>query len=349
MPIPVIDTDYLLKILSDLLNIPSPTGYVQQAIEYSEDVLRQFPDLAIRQNRKGALVATWPGEREDAPRGLTAHADTLGAMVKEIKSNGRLKLSKIGSFPWNTVEGEGCTVFTRDGQQVRGSLLLTMASYHVHTNELADTKRDDEHIEMRLDARTTSPGETLALGIQVGDFVSFDPRVEITNGFVRSRHLDDKACVACILAAVKALHDEDLKPAQTATLHISNYEEVGHGASVGFPADMAELITVDMAAVGEGQTSDEFHATLCVKDSGGPYHHGLSLRLRNLAEANGIPYKVDIYPHYGSDGEAFWRAGGDVAVALIGPGVDASHNYERTHLEALTATTKWLVAYLLSS
>jgi putative aminopeptidase FrvX len=172
--------------------------------------------------------------------------------------------------------------------------------------------------------------------------------VEVANGFVRSRHLDDKACVACMLAAVKAIHDTGSRPGQTTTFHISNYEEVGHGAASGFPPDLAELVSVDMAAVGDGQASDEFHATLCVKDSGGPYHHGLSQRLRSLADQYTIPYKVDIYPYYGSDGEAFWRAGGDVAVALIGPGVDASHNYERTHQEALLATTQWIVAYLLN-
>jgi putative aminopeptidase FrvX len=150
------------------------------------------------------------------------------------------------------------------------------------------------------------------------------------------------------MAAVKALHDAGLQPAQTTYLHISNYEEVGHGAAAGIPAEVTELVVVDMAAVGEGQTSDEFHASLCVKDSGGPYHHGLSQRLREVAEEHSIPYRVDIYPDYGSDGEAFWRAGGDVAVALIGPGVDASHNYERTHLEALVATVQWIVAYALS-
>jgi putative aminopeptidase FrvX len=269
-------------------------------------------------------------------------------MVKEIKSNGRLKLTKIGGFAWNTVEGEGCTVITPKGGTVRGSLLLSKASSHVHGSQVNDLKRDDDNMEVRLDARVNSAEETRALGIEVGDFVVFDPRVELTNGFVRSRHLDDKACVACLLAAVKALHAAGLQPAQTTTLHISNYEEVGHGAASGFPPDLAELVTVDMAAVGEGQASDEFHASICVKDSGGPYHNELSQRLRSLAEAHNIPHKVDIYPYYGSDGEALWRAGGDVAVALIGPGVDASHNYERTHMDALVATTNWIVAYLVS-
>jgi putative aminopeptidase FrvX len=182
----------------------------------------------------------------------------------------------------------------------------------------------------------------------VGDFVSFDPRLELTNGFIRSRHLDDKAGVAAILAAARALAGAGRLPAQTVALHISNYEEVGHGAAAGIPSDVRELVAVDMAAVGAGQASDEFHATLCVKDRGGPYHHGLSHKLRTLADQYGIPYQVDTYPYYGSDGEAYWSAGGEAAVALIGPGVDASHNYERTHTEALLATANWILAYLLS-
>ena len=240
---------------------------------------------------------------------LTAHADTLGAMVKEIKDNGRLKLTKIGGFAWNTVEGEGCTIFIQGGRTVRGSLLLTKASSHVHGKQVAEMQRDDDNMEIRLDAMTKNAGETRSLGIDVGNFVAFDPRVEVRNDFIRSRHLDDKACVACILTAIKALQDAGQKPRQTTYFHISNYEEVGHGASAGIPADVVELLVVDMAAIGEGQTSDEFHATLCVKDSGGPYHHEMSQKLRRLAETNQIPFKVDIYPYYGSDGEAYWRGG----------------------------------------
>ena len=347
MTLPPINNEYLLDFLTRLLNTPSPTGFTERAMALCEETFARMP-VQLARTRKGALQVSWPGRRQDAPRGLTAHADTLGAMVKEIKTNGRLKLTKIGGFAWNTVEGEGLTVFTHAGEEVRGALLLAKASSHVHGALVNDAKRDDEAMEVRLDERTTSAEETRALGIEVGDFCAFDPRVETTNGFVRSRHLDDKACVACIVAAFKALQDAGLSPAQDTTALISNYEEVGHGAASGFPAEMTELLAVDMAAVGEGQTSDEFHASICVKDSGGPYHHGLSSRLRALAEAEGIPYQVDIYPYYGSDGEAYWRAGGDVAVALIGPGVDASHNYERTHVEALEATARWVLAYLLA-
>ena len=346
--LPEIDLEFLLEFLVGLLNTPSPTGYTDEAIEYTENILAQYSEINVSRTRKGALVATIPGIKDDTPCGLTAHIDTLGAMVKEIKSNGRLKLTKIGGFPWNTVEGEGCTIITNNKKTVRGSILLSQASVHVYGSKLSENKRDDDNMEIRLDERTNSEEETRNLGIEVGDYISFDPRVEVRNGFIRSRHLDDKACVACVITAVKALNEAGLKPKQKTTILISNFEEVGHGASTGFPDEMVELVAVDMAAVGEGQSSDEFNTTICVKDSGGPYHHGLSQKLRKIADEHGIPYKVDIYPYYGSDGEAFWRAGGNVAVALIGPGVDASHNYERTHMDALHATTRWLLAYLLT-
>jgi putative aminopeptidase FrvX len=347
MAIPAIDSAFLVEFLVRLLNIPSPTGYTRQAVDFCEKTFADFSLQTVR-NHKGALTVTWPGLSQTAPRGLTAHVDTLGAMVKEIKPNGRLKLSKIGGFAWNTVEGEGLRIFSAAGEVFRGSFLLCKASGHVHGGAVGETKRDDDAMEVRLDERTSSAEDTRRLGISVGDFVAFDPRVETLNGFVRSRHLDDKACVACIATAFKALKDAGLTPVQTTTALISNYEEVGHGAANGFPMDMTELVAVDMAAVGDGQTSDEYHASICVKDAGGPYHHDLSQRLRRLADLESVAYRVDIYTYYSSDGEAYWRAGGDVAVALIGPGVDASHNYERTHLEALMATTQWILAYLLS-
>src|SRR5512140_841447 len=347
MTLPKIDTACLLDFLVRLLNTPSPTGYTEQAIELVEQELAKYPALQVHRTRKGGLVAKWPVEGSLAPRALTAHVDTLGAMVKEIKPNGRLAVSRIGGLQLNAVETEGCWVFTSRGGKLRGSLLVDTASGHVHGAKAGETVRNEEHMEVRLDARTTSAKETRSLDVAAGDFIAFDPRVEVTNDFVRSRFLDDKAGVAALVAAIKALSDAGKAPKQTTYFHFSNYEEVGHGAAAGIPSDVHELLTVDMAAVGAGQESDEFHATLCLKDSGGPYHHGLSNKLRELAERNAIPYKTDIYPNYSSDGEAFWRAGGDVAVALIGPGVDASHNYERTHLDALVGTTNLIMAYML--
>ncbi len=347
MELPAVDLDFLTDFLKELLIIPSPTGYSHLAIDFIEETLQPFPDISCVRTQKGALLVRWEGKSDLHPRALTAHVDTLGAMVKEIKSNGRLRLSKLGGFAWNTIEGEGCTIFKFSGDTERGSILFSQPSVHVHGAVVAETKREDANIEVRLDFDTHTAEETCAAGISVGDYVAFDPRVEVTHGYIRSRHLDDKACVANLVSAVKSMSAAGLKPAQTTYLLISNYEEVGHGASSGIPPEVEELIAVDMAAIGEGQTSDEHFASICVKDSGGPYHHGLSSKLRNLADLYQIPYKVDIYSHYGSDGEAFLLAGGDVRVALIGPGVDASHNYERTHQHALLTTTQWLMAYLL--
>ena len=347
MSLPSIDESLLLRFLVDLLKTPSPTGFSEDAIALTERVFRAIPGVNTARTRKGALLVTLEGELSSAPRALAAHVDTLGVMVKAIKPSGRLALTRIGGYVWNTIEGEGCTVFTREGRRIRGSILVTTASSHVHGEKTAESKRSDETMEMRLDEKVTTASETRALGIEVGDFIAIDPRVELTNGFVRSRHLDDKAGVSCLVEAVRSLRTAGLKPKQTTHFFISNFEEVGHGASNGLPDEITELVVVDMAAIGDGQNSDEFHATLCVKDSSGPYHHGLSNHLRRLANENAIPYKLDIYPHYGSDGSAFWRAGGDAAVALIGPGVDASHNYERTHVESLIATTNLVLAYLL--
>ena len=348
MALPAINRDDLIDFLVKLLNIPSPTGFAEPAVAFVERELSQFSQLQLTRTRKGALVAKWEVASDLPPVALTAHVDTLGAVIKEFKKNGRLKLSRIGGIQWPTVETEGVWVFTSKGERIRGSVLIDTASGHIYSTAGSETPRNDQHMEVRLDARTSSRQETRDLGINIGDCVAFDPRVEVRNGFIRSRFLDDKACVANIVAAIKSMTAAGVSPARTVYFHISNYEEVGHGAAAGIPADVVELLTVDMAVVGRGQESDEFHATLCIKDSSGVYHEGLNKKLRALAEQHKIPYKTDVYPFYGSDGEAFWRAGGDVALALIGPGIDASHNYERAHLDGLVATTNWIMAYLLN-
>ncbi len=345
MSLPKIDEKYFTTFLVDLLNVPSPTGFASPAIDFVEKELSRYKQLELSRTKKGALVGKWKVESDLPPVALTAHTDTLGAVVKEIKGNGRLRLSRIGGIQWPTIETEGVWVFTSKGKKIRGSVLIDVASGHIHSGP--DLPRDEKHLEVRLDAKTTSEKETRAMGINIGDCVAIDTRTEVTNGFVRSRFLDDKACVANLVAAIKSMVDAGQSPARSAYFLISNYEEVGHGAAAGIPQEVAELVTVDMAVVGEGQESDEFHATLCIKDSGGPYHEGLNKKLREIAEKHAIPYKTDVYPFYGSDGEAFWRAGGDVALSLIGPGIDASHNYERAHMDGLNATTSWIMAYLM--
>lgn len=341
-----ISTDYLTRTLVDLLNTPSPTGDTEYAISFVQGELESM-GVPTERTIKGALLAHLEGLRGDRPRALTAHVDTLGAMVREIKPNGRLRLTALNGLNWPTVESEGVWVATRSGRQIRGSLVLANGATHVN-KRAATEERNADTMEVRLDERTTRAEETRLLGIEVGDYVYFDPRPEVSEaGFIRSRFLDDKACVAAALAAVKALVDAGVTPAQSTTLLISNYEEVGHGGRDGLPDDLHELVVLDMGCIGDGLQGDEFHCSICVKDGGGPYSKNLSDKLRGLADRRGIDLKPDVYPFYSSDGTVYWRTGGRAEVALIGPGVDTSHGYERTHVDAISDTASLVAEYLV--
>jgi len=341
-----ISTDYLIQTLVDLLKTPSPTGDADYAVSFVQGELESM-GIKTRRTIKGALVAEMEGLRYDKPRGLSAHVDTLGAIVREIKPNGRLKLAALNGLMWPTVESEGLSIATRSGQQIKGSLVLTNGAAHVN-KEAQTAPRNADTLEVRLDERTTRAEETRLLGIDIGDFVYFDPRVEVSDaGFIRSRFLDDKACVACALAALKAIVDSGATPAQPLAFLVSNFEEVGHGGVDGLPSDLHELLILDMACIGDGLSGDEFHCSICVKDSSGPYSKNMTDKLRSLSNRVGIDLKPDIYPYYSSDGSAYWRAGGQAEVALIGPGVDTSHGYERTHMDALNDTAQIIAEYLV--
>lgn len=341
-----IDKDYLQRVLVDLLNTPSPTGDTEWAVALVQNEL-ELMDIPCVRTIKGALLATLEGLKDDRPRALSAHVDTLGAIVTKIKSNGRLQVTNIGGIMWPTLESEGVTIPTRGGRQLRGSFVLANGAGHV--NKQAPTvTRDATNLEIRVDERTSSAEETRMLGIEVGDYVYIDPKVETSDaGFIRSRFLDDKACVACMLAALKAMKDAGITPAQRTSFLISNFEEVGHGGASAVPDDVYEFVVMDMACIGEGLQGDEFHCSICIKDAGGPYSKELSDKLRGIAENRGIDLKTDIYPFYQSDGTAYWHGGGQAQVALIGPGVDTSHGYERTHMEALHDTALLISEYLV--
>lgn len=346
-----INLDAQVEFLVGLLNTPSPTGYHVEAIQYVKQAFEKLaiPNLTLSITTKGALMAVWKGQSNAARRGVTAHVDTLGLMVREVKPSGRLKTSPLGGIMWAGLEMQGVTVRTHDNRRYRGTMLSANPSSHVN-REIFTSERSAETMEIRLDARTKTDVETRALGIEVGDFIFIDPNVEVGEaGFIRSRFIDDKACVANIYGALMALRDAGLQPAQDTAFLIANYEEVGHGGSSGWPFELTEVLAVDMGAIGVSQNSDEFSVSICVKDGGGPYHFDMNNKLRRLATAHQIAYKTDIYVFYSSDGTAYWRAGGDAKVGLIGPGVDASHSYERTHRDALQHTTHLLARYLLDN
>lgn len=304
-----IDNNYLVDQLTDLLEIPSPTGFTEMAINH---LRQQFELLGLKTitTGKGALIASIKGKDDSRHKTISAHADTLGAMVKEVKSNGRLKLTQLGGYAWNSIEGEYCSIHTDAGQKYTGTILLETASTHVHGKTVSGSERTAENMEVRIDEVVANADDIEKLGIEVGDFISFDPRNQVTDsGYVKSRHLDDKSCVAAILAMAKYIVDNKITPENTTHFFISNYEEVGHGASASLPKDTVELLAVDMAAPGKGQTSHEHKVTICAKDSSGPYDYNLKKHLCKLAKENDVDYVVDVYPFYGSDASAALKIG----------------------------------------
>ncbi|MFB7639003.1 M42 family metallopeptidase [Peribacillus butanolivorans] len=343
----VIKEKEIVTYIKELVSIPSPSGYTDQAIKYAAKFM-ESKQVPYQITNKGALLATLKGEDETRHRLLTAHVDTLGAMVKEIKPNGRLKLTMIGGFRWNSVEGEYCKIHTADGAIITGTILINQTSVHVYKNA-GEAKRDDETIEVRIDAVVKTKAETEAIGISVGDFVSFEPRVEFTEtGFLKSRHLDDKASVGILLHIIDLISAGKIKLAYTTHFLISNNEEIGYGGNSNIPEKTVEYLAVDMGAIGDGQTTDEYSVSICAKDSSGPYHYKLRQHLASLAKANGIDHRVDIYPYYGSDASAAIRAGYDLVHGLIGPGIDASHAFERTHISSLKHTANLILHYIQS-
>src|SRR5690606_11441932 len=269
-------------------------------------------------------------------------------MVKEVKSNGRLRLDLIGGFRYNSIEGEYCEIHTSSGKVYTGTILMRQTSVHVY-KDAGKAERNQENMEVRIDAEVNNAEDIRALGIEVGDFVSFDPRVQITdNGFIKSRHLDDKASVGILLQLIKRLKEENMTLPYTTHFLISNNEEIGYGGNSNISPETVEYLAVDMGALGDGQASDEYTVSICAKDSSGPYHLGLRKHLVNLAKQHNIDYKVDIYPYYGSDASAAIRSGHDIVHGLVGPGIEASHAFERTHETSLMNTEKLLYAYVLS-
>lgn len=343
-----LNSDNLIQRLKTLVNIPSPSGFTSQALQYIASELQKYA-LPVEKTHKGALITKIEGIHPTRSRLLTAHVDTLGAMVKEVKANGRLKLTKIGGFNWNAVEGEYCQIHTRNGKTFTGTILMHETSVHVY-RESGDLPRDDAHIEVRLDETSRSQADTQALGIHTGDFVSFNPRFEHTDsGFIKSRHLDDKASVALLFSLIEAIQAADQPLPHTTYFYFSNNEEIGFGGNASIPADVVEYLAVDMGAIGDGQTTDEQSVSICAKDSSGPYHYELTNHLIHLAKTEKIPHQIDIYPFYGSDASAAIRAGFDIRHALIGPGIESSHAMERTHLDSMIATFDLLYAYSYST
>ena len=337
--------DYLKKLTS----IPSPTGFTREVADYLVEELERLGYSPIRTNKGGVNVIV-KGKDDTKHRVVTAHVDTLGAMVRGVKADGRLKMAKIGGYPWNMIEGENCLVHVAStGKTVSGTILIHQTSTHVY-KDAGTAERTEDNMEVRLDAKVRNEKETRNLGIDVGDFISFDPRTTITDtGFIKSRFLDDKVSAAILLDLLRIYKEENLELPNTTHFMFSVFEEVGHGANSNLPKEAVEYLAVDMGAMGDDQQTDEYTVSICVKDASGPYNYEFRNHLVQLAKDNDIQYKLDIYPYYGSDASAAMRAGAEVKHALLGAGIESSHSYERTHIDSVEQTQKLVNAYLRST
>lgn len=332
---------YITEELKALTSIPSPSGFTKDVTAYVHKTLSDMGYEPYFSN-KGNVHVTLGGEGN--PLVLAAHLDTLGAMVRSVKSNGRLRPTTLGGHQWSTADGENCTIHTRDGKVYTGVVLNVEPSAHVADEKL---ERKESNMEILLDENVDSKDDVKALGIQCGDIIAMDPRTTVTESeYIKSRFLDDKLSAAILLGLAKMVKDEKLTLNRKVSLLFTVYEEVGHGGCV-IPEDTKEMLSVDMGCVGADLECTERKVSICAKDSGGPYNYDVTSALIATAKAENLDFSIDVYPHYGSDVETALRSGHDIRHGLIGPGVYASHNYERSHTDGVHNTLKLLKAYII--
>ena len=338
--------EYMVEETKKILAIDSPSGYTADVADY---VMKAYQKLGYEPKlttKGGVLVALGGKDKKNAVM-LEAHIDTLGAMVAEIKSNGRLRVTPVGGMNANNAEAENCRIHTRFGEKVyEGTLQLANASIHVN-GDYNDKKRTFDETEIVLDEKVHSREDVEALGIMTGDIVCFDPRTTVTeSGYIKSRFLDDKLSTAMLLGYAKHIKEDGVTPRRRIYLHMTVFEEVGHGGSASIPDGVTEVLSVDMGCVGDGLACKEHQVSICAKDSKGPYNYDVVSNLIEAAKKAGCDFAVDVYPHYGSDADAALTAGYDVRHGLIGAGVYASHGYERSHVDGVKHTILLLETYL---
>ena len=337
--------DYMMAQLEAIMAIDSPSGYTKDVQDYMNAELERLGYTPVNP-KKGGVLAHLGGKGDGIL--LMAHVDTLGAVVDYVKPNGGLALSRIGGLQANNVETMNVKVKTRFDGEYEGTIQIANASAHVNT-KYSQTARDfDESMEVVLDEHVKNAEDVAKLGIRAGDFVCVEPRFIVTSkGYIKSRFLDDKACAAVLLALAKQVKEENISLKRSVWISFTVYEEIGHGGSVGIPEDVCEVMSVDMGCVGDGMSCTEREVAICAKDGGGPYNYECTTALLKAAIDNNIPHAIDVYHNYSSDVDVTLRSGYDIKHCLIGPGVYASHGYERTHIDGLTATFDLLAAYLL--
>lgn len=342
-----VDTDYLIDTLFALLAIPSPSGYTDRVVHHVGEELERL-GLKFELTRRGAIRAQLEGKKRAPARAVVSHLDTLGALVKNLKQNGRLEVVPIGSWSSRFAEGARVTVFTDNHGSKRGTILPLKASGHTFNEEIDTQPVAWDNVEVRTDDFCTTAEELGALGYAVGDFIAIDPQPEFNDGFINSRHLDDKAGVAAMLAAVKAVIETEAPVPVDCHLLFTISEEVGTGASAILHGDVAEMVAVDNATPAPGQNSRERGVTIGMADSSGPFDYHLTRKMLGLCREFGVEHQRDVFRYYRCDAASAVEAGNDLRFALVAFGADCSHGYERTHLDALTALSELLALYIQS-
>ena len=342
-----IDTDYLTQRLVELMAIPSPSGYTDEVVTYTANELDKL-GIPLELTRRGAIRATIAGDISSPDRAIVAHVDTIGAMVRSLKPNGRCELSMIGHWSARFAEGARVTILS-DESRHRGTILPLKASGHVYNQEIDTQPTSWENVELRVDDFADNAADLAKLGIRIGDFLSIDTGTEVlANGFINSRHLDDKAGVAALLAAAKAMVEADITPPVDTHLLFTISEEIGYGASSVLHQDVAEMVAIDNATPAPGQNSRETGVTIAMKDQVGPFDYHLTHKLIDLCKQHEVKFQRDVFKYYRSDNASAIEAGNDIRTALLCFGVDASHGYERTHLHSLRSLAELLTLYMQS-
>lgn len=336
--------DFTLSVLQEIMSVDSPTGFSEKINAKLASLVEGWGYKAEQTNKRLVKVSV-KGKSSEKKLAVSAHVDTLGAMVRSVSADGKIRFTKLGGPILPTFDGEYCKIYADGGKVYTGTFLCDSCSCHVYKDANA-SERNENTMYVRLDEEVSSAADVKKLGIRTGNMIALETKTTVTSsGYVKSRFLDDKAGSACLLTALYAMKQENKQPTYDTDFYFTNFEEVGHGAAtVGKDAD--ELLAVDMGCIGADLACKETQVSVCVKDGGGPYDGEMVERLISLAEKNGVDYALDVYPYYGSDVGAAWRAGADAKGGLIGPGVHASHGMERTHVKGIQATIELLCAYL---
>lgn len=336
--------EYIIETLKEIMAVDSPTGFSAKINEKLTKMLKEMGHACVETNKRLVKVSV-KGRSSEKKIAVSAHVDTLGAMVRSITADGKIKFTRLGGPTLATFDGEYCKIYADGGKVYTGTFLSDSPSCHVY-KDAGTLERNENTMYVRLDEEVSSAKDVEKLGIRTGSVIALDTKTTVTNsGFIKSRFLDDKAGSACLLAVLYAIKKQNFLPKYDTDFYFTNYEEVGHGAAtIGKDAD--ELLAVDMGCIGADLACKETQVSICVKDGHGPYDYEMVERLISLSKENQIDYAADVYPYYASDVGAAWSAGADVKGGLIGPGVHASHGMERTHIKGLLATVSLLAAYL---